>query len=503
MLGKKRNNSQNENFSNGIASNKPLWISDVKESLSNLFPSVINQTNFEQIKDIMSKENIKDNIDQNEYPYYASIRKIMYSFGDTSEPNSDTAMYMHDFIKQFIKNFAKLINECEYKKIIEHFFSYEYEKFHNYKKLKFKNNIITGETNINDNSDDEKGKKTKDNDLLLNEEDFELDANKNENNESNNMKSLINEKNNVYTENTMFQCERTENMDTKQYYEFFSCRQHNFLSNGKKQFMSYIQSLLGKDFPNELNEFSNIEFVAFILKEEIRKVVTEAIKAKHPEKKLFILHHPLDVSDIETFCIKENENLTSFLNDYYGDMYLIQEFKKKNPSIDKNSNRNIKVKKSDGGQIILIVKKYGLITDEEESEYLKRIKKISDLQVMNAILMLKDKYIKIRNEKCKNKRAMKNQLPPENDSKENVISIKDWMSYLLIENYYEYFLIREYLHEMNVDSVRLSELLSRISVLNKVNKRIISNKFNTWIQMTKEEKDSIKNEFNNIMQKQN
>ena len=77
------------------------------------------------------------------------------------------------------------------------------------------------------------------------------------------------------------------------------------------------------------------------------------------------------------------------------------------------------------------------------------------------------------------------------------------MSYLLIENYYEYFLIREYLHEMNVDSVRLSELLSRISVLNKVNKRIISNKFNTWIQMTKEEKDSIKKEFNNIMQKQN
>ena len=184
-------------------------------------------------------------------------------------------------------------------------------------------------------------------------------------------------------------------------------------------------------------------------------------------------------------------------------MYLIQEFKKKNPSIDKNSNRNIKVKKSDGGQIILIVKKYGLITDEEESEYLKRIKKISDLQVMNAILMLKDKYIKIRNEKCKNKRAMKNQLPPLNESKENVISIKDWMSYLLIENYYEYFLIREYLHEMNVDSVRLSELLSRISVLNKVNKRIISNKFNTWIQMTKEEKDSIKKECNNIMQKQN
>ena len=87
---------------------------------------------------------------------------------------------------------------------------------------------------------------------------------------------------------------------------------------------------------------------------------------------------------------------------------------------------------------------------------------------------------------------MKNQLPPLNESKENVISIKDWMSYLLIENYYEYFLIREYLHEMNVDSVRLSELLSRISVLNKVNKRIISNKFNTWIQMTKEEKDSIK-----------
>lgn len=531
MLGKKHSISQNDNFSETILSNKPLWISDVKASLSSFFPSSMSQSSFEQIKDIMNQENSKDNIDQSEYPYYTTIKKIMYSFGDTNNPNPNTVIYMHKFIQKFILNFVKLISECEYKKIIEHFFSYEYEKFHNYKKLKFKNNIITGETNINDGnidnnniSDDEgKSKKKKgdnENQLLLGEEeDFLLDNNVPANSQieiNNNGNGVqpkiggINEKNSCYTENIVFQCERTENMDTKQYYEFFACRQHNFLSNGKKQFSCYLQNLLGKNFPAELNDFSNVEFLSFILKEEIRKVIIEAIKSKHPNKKLFILTQPLEVSDIEQFCAKETDNLSSFLKDYYSDMYLIQEFKKKNPSIDKNSNKYIKVKKSEGGKICLIIKKYGLIKDEEEAEYLRRTKKTSELQVMNAILMLKDNYVKIRNEKSKNKITMKNNNNivnnNENDKTEShhkLMTIKDWLSYLVIENYYEYFLIKEYLHEINVDTVKLSELLAKITILNKVNKRKISNKFNEWIQMNTEEKNKIKEEFDIILKKQN
>lgn len=75
MLGKKHSISQNDNFSETILSNKPLWISDVKASLSSFFPSSMSQSSFEQIKDIMNQENSKDNIDQNEYPYYTTIKK--------------------------------------------------------------------------------------------------------------------------------------------------------------------------------------------------------------------------------------------------------------------------------------------------------------------------------------------------------------------------------------------------------------------------------------------
>ena len=53
MLGKKHSISQNDNFSETILSNKPLWISDVKASLSSFFPSSMSQSSFEQIKDIM------------------------------------------------------------------------------------------------------------------------------------------------------------------------------------------------------------------------------------------------------------------------------------------------------------------------------------------------------------------------------------------------------------------------------------------------------------------
>lgn len=48
---------------------------------------------------------------------------------------------MHEFVKKWLLLIMKIISECEFKKVMDHLYSYEYTKFFNYKKLKFKNCI--------------------------------------------------------------------------------------------------------------------------------------------------------------------------------------------------------------------------------------------------------------------------------------------------------------------------------------------------------------------------
>ena len=109
----------------------------------------------------------------------------------------------------------------------------------------------------------------------------------------------------------LFQDKRTELMDQKTYEEYIKCRQINFLSRGKKFFQNFLQNNFTEEekFPNELKESSNIELIAFILNEEIKKIVINSIKGKNPNKKLFILTQPLTPDDIDIYIQKELSTL--------------------------------------------------------------------------------------------------------------------------------------------------------------------------------------------------
>jgi hypothetical protein len=102
--------------------------------------------------------------DTEEYPYYQIIKKLLYSFGDTYKNETRTVIYMHDFMKKWLISLNKIIAECEYKKIMDHLYSYEFSKFYNYKKLKFKN-CIKNNNNENDNDNENES-----NDILKNKD---------------------------------------------------------------------------------------------------------------------------------------------------------------------------------------------------------------------------------------------------------------------------------------------------------------------------------------------
>lgn len=524
MLGHKCN--RNEASENGvdsvmddkIVSNKPLWVNDVKRTFDMLFDNNNNnngsccgsgssKVNFEYIKDAMidsanssanangnasdinkhnSSSSSSNTLTNSEYPYYTTIKKIMYAFGDTYNNNEHTVIYIHNFIKTFSSHLLTIMKECDFKKTIEHLFPSEYEKHFNYKHLKFKSSFLSNTLPPSCPDD----AVTPLNTVAASIDDITTPT------------FILPSKSSDYTENIAFQCLRTEHMDNQQYYEYIACRQHNFLSLGKKHFITYLTTACGGvNAATELKESSNVELVAFILKEQIKKIVSESIKAKHPDKKLFVLLQPLTVDDVRYACEKEVNVVKTFMERYLSDVRLVKEFRKKGEGGAAcgcgvgSGNKNVKVKRGKEGEVNVVVKRYIYVDDEEEEVFLRKYKKVSELQVMTALLILKDKYVSLRKVVGIQRKSMG--MKGSSGSTKNV-SVKELIKELCIENYYEYYLIRDYVSDINVEGLKPSELLGKITVLNKISKKTLAEKFVKWIGLSKEEKEEVKNEFNRM-----
>ena len=478
-------------------------------------------------------------INYEEYPFYSTIKKIMYSFGDVKEPNKKTIIKISNFINNYISLIVQIIQECDFKKIIDYFYKEEKEKLDFIKKYKHKNflksflnkkendlrigNINDDEENDNNISDldesldelniygedeNEKNIENKDDKKIVKKEIINLEEEKEYNlNEGNNIKNnIINnnklffekEKDDINKEITIFQDKRTELMDSKTYEDYIKCRQQNFLTRGKKFFLSFLQNFVKEEkFPNELKESNNIELIAFILNEEIKKIITNSIRNKHPNKKLFILTQPLSPEDIEISCQKEIQILSTFLNNFHNDIYMINEYKKKKIG-NKNHNKNIKIKNGKNGEIYLIIKKFAFIHDKEESEFLSKTKSISETQVINGILKLREQLIKAKNQKLNMREGLRNNNKNNyNQQNKRFIGIKEMIDFIGIDNYYEYFLCKDYVRDINLEEIKMNEFNNYLSMLNKINKKKINSKFDEWINLNPEQKLEIKNEFKN------
>ena len=329
-----------------FSSKKPLWVSEVKNALK-LFPSSTNEIEFEKIEDIINQDIEETLINQENYPYYATIKKMIYSFGDVKEPNKITVIKISNFVNKYISLLIKIVQECEFKKIIECFYKEEKNRFDTIKKFRHKS-LFSNFYNKNDieNFFLENDNNIKDNENLIintennNEENYmddSLDDLKifgEEDGENNNLiekeiepKNYEDETKKIHylkieelnREIALFQDKRTELMDQKTYEEYIKCRQINFLSRGKKYFLNYLQNIANDEnkIPNEFKEWNNVEFIAFILNEEIKKIIINSIKEKNPNKKLFILTQPLLPEDVDYNIQKELSVLSDFKIYFY------------------------------------------------------------------------------------------------------------------------------------------------------------------------------------------
>ena len=547
MIGHKRKHGKSKNDEDLILSNdnimeeqkdiemssskKPLWIPEVKNSLK-LFPSSTNILEFEKIEELMNKDGDDILINQENHPFYTTIKKMIYSFGDVKEPNKLTIIKISNFVNKYVSLLIKIIQECDFKKIIEYFYKAEKNKLDSIKKFKHKSlfmNFYEDEKkyfsfendndNINEIEDIIKNDNNEDNDDLddslnelkiFEEKEKEEEINKNQEDKENEFKmndSIYEMKdiNNIFKETeelnreiAIFQDKRTELMDQKTYEEYIKCRQINFLSRGKKFFQNFLQNNFTEEekFPNELKEASNIELIAFILNEEIKKIIINSIKEKNPNKKLFILTQPLSPEDIDYFLKKELSILLNFQEKFLNDYSTINEFRKKKIN-HKVYNKFIKLKKGKNGETFLVIKKYIFIQDPEECEFLSKNKQASEVQVINGILKLREQIIKIKNLKINNREGLR-----KNKKNEKNKNFKEMIDFIGVDNYYEYFLCKNYVKEINLEEVKINDLTNYISVLNKVNKKKISSKFEEWLNLSNEQKNEIKNEFQKYISKE-
>ena len=510
------------------SSKKPLWISDVKKALK-LFPLSTNINEFEKIEDMMNQDSNDIVINQEKHPFYSTIKKMIYSFGDVKEPNKLTIIKISNFVNEYISLLIKIIQECEYKKIIEYFYKEEKNKLDSIKKFRHKSlflydsekkneiencfyekdNINDNENNLNNNENDNMDNYDMEDSLnelkIFGEGEEGEEENKEEKdnkmNDSVTDIKQINNDNLIYKEIeelnreiAIFQDKRTELMDQKTYEEYIKCRQINFLSRGKKFFMNFLQNNFTEEekFPNELKESSNIELIAFVLNEEIKKIIINSIRGKNPNKKLFILTQPLSPEDIDPFIQKELSVLSNFLETFHNDIFMINEFRKKKIN-NKVNNKFIKVKNGKNGELLLIIKKYIFIKDPEECEFLLKYKQTSEVQVINGIIKLREQLIKVKNQRINNREGLRKNKNIEKNK--YFIGIKEMIDYIGIDNYYEYFLCKNYVRDINLEEIKTNELNAYLSMLNKVNKKKICAKFEEWLNLSPDEKDEIKKEF--------
>jgi hypothetical protein len=527
-LRKERRDPPKENIISN--SKKPLWNEEVKKTCMELIPNC-SLNEIEQTKDILMQEcsSYKDEIliDHEEYPYFMTVKKLLYAFGDCYKNNTRTILFIHDFAKKFLIQLAKIITDCDFKKVLEHLYSYEYAKFYNYKKLKFKNSFNLGgvkqyqehddllkEEGNNENEDFMNHLTTNNNFNLLEEDNLSADSldrefeinfanNNNENQENpenpennennpkrkkNCLENIFEDKDDNYFENLQFQDLRSSAMSEGEYLEYISCRTQHFLTRGKKTFLNFLTNIIPNGLPFEYRDQNYLELISFILKEIIHKNIKTAIKLLN-NGKLVILKFPIRVEDISCLFNEELDKMENFFKDFNTSLYMMKEFKKK--KLNKGNNKNVKIKKTKNGVFNIVVRKIIFLLDNDQIEFMRKNKKKTEEKLFQVQKNLQQRI------QTTNRRRRK--VVEENINKTVFDSVDEIIHETKIENYYEYFLTKDLFQRKFDEETGMTKFTINKTILKNISKKYINTKFDQWLKLTNEERLMFINNFNNKM----
>ena len=121
-----------------------------------------------------------------------------------------------------------------------------------------------------------------------------------------------------------------------------------------------------------------------------------------------------------------------------------------------------------------------------------------ETQIINGLLRLREQLVKAKNQKLNMRDGLRNNKIKNLQNNKKFIGIKEMIDFIGVDNYYEYFLCKDYIRNINLDEIKMSEYNIYLSMLNKINKKKICSKFDEWLNLSPEQKQEIKNEFKNF-----
>ena len=104
-----------------------------------------------------------------------------------------------------------------------------------------------------------------------------------------------------------------------------------------------------------------------------------------------------------------------------------------------------------------------------------------ETQVINGVLKLREQLVKAKNQKLNMRDGLRNNKMKNSQNSKKFIGIKEMIDFIGVDNYYEYFLCKDYIRNINLDEIKMSEYNIYLSMLNKINKKKICSKFDEWL----------------------
>ena len=247
----------------------------------------------------------------------------------------------------------------------------------------------------------------------------------------------------------------------------------------RKAFLSYLNNICSKNnitLDSCLKEYKKLDLISYIIKTKLKNIVISSNKLRN-KGILKILNSPLLKEELEEQLDEEISYLNEFLLDFNTSIYLVDAFSKRKTLT--STNKNLKIKRYNN-EIILQFKKY-IFLDNNESEDIKKIKVLAEKKVLN---FFKDKnYYSYKNREKGNTKLF--------ITKEKII--KDFN----LINYYEFFLLKNYIIDINSEVLNEYELNK--NKIHNIDKKDFFVLFNSWIALPVGNRQNVISEFNSFI----
>lgn len=496
---KEQNEKENKDFSlDRPFSSRPLWNEQANQMIRKVLGNSFELQDYDYINQSLTNLNgsnfLLDEFNMfvhDEYPFVSGIKRLLFAYGDYIEPSLVTIKYVHDIVNKWFILLLRILDKCDFQRIIFHLYSREVERFNKFKRNKylFKEKKRREKMNGNHFKTKIENKENHENDDFLynvNEDEAENEGEGEDEGEDQDEENVNEDESN---EILLFENERAKQLSNEDYMNISEIKTLIIGGKSKRIFHSYLVHIMNKQnivYNQDLKDQVKLDLLSFIIKRRIKTIILKTNKMKN-NGKLKILMSPIQVEDIEEDMNEEITYLEEFLIDYNTSIYLVDAFSKRNSF--KSSSKFLKIKRINEEIVIVIKKNVFLMMTKEENEEFKHVKDSSEYKITS--FFKSNKYISYKEkEEIEGKEKSKSSRYKLFINKEKIVSG------LPLSNYYEFFILDTFIYNFHSTCLETKAFQLNKAKIHLFDKKVFAEIYSKWtMRLSKIEREEIKNKF--------